>query len=246
MCIRALIVHRNRLNQNETRGNPRIKFGLFYSTRQACIRKKRTNFDSVITSRVQKNVHDEWRGQAMKTEKRNSKTTSYLGLALAVVLSGAMMGCNEGYIGPDGAPLALLSASGEPVGAGPESGSEHSSHRRSSPRAYVQWHIPTAENYPSSEIAGRLDELPLDECYIVMCETGPRAQAVIVNVLEPNGYRCFMNYGASIRWPYGFVSRPRTRDLSRISFTPLTLTPGGTLHRVSPGLEIIETKRPCL
>jgi hypothetical protein len=41
-----------------------------------------------------------------------------------------------------------------------------------------------------------------------MCETGPRAQAVIENVLLPNGYTCVMNYGASIRYPYGFVSGP--------------------------------------
>lgn len=144
----------------------------------------------------------------MKTEKRTSRKTSYLGLALAVVLSGAMMGCNEGYIGPDGAPLLYYLP--------PENLYELVQNPDPNIRlidvrpfeAYVQWHIPTAENFPSSEIAGRLDELPLDQCYIVMCETGPRAQAVIVNVLEPNGYRCFMNYGASIRYPYGFVSGP--------------------------------------
>jgi rhodanese-related sulfurtransferase len=150
-----------------------------------------------------------------RCEERNMRATNQernkrrlLSLAVAVLLSGFVMGCNEGYIGPDGAPLLyylppenLLELVQKPdpnirlIDVRP-------------PDAYVSWHIPTAENYPSSQIAGRLDELPLEQCYIVMCETGPRAQAVIENVLEPNGYRCFMNYGASIRWPYGFVSGP--------------------------------------
>jgi rhodanese-related sulfurtransferase len=144
----------------------------------------------------------------MKTRKERNKSSKLLGLALVVMLSGALLGCNEGYIGPDGAPLLYYLP--------PENLLEIVENPDPNIRlidvrpfdAYVQWHIPTAENYPSSEIAGRLDELPEDQCYIVMCETGPRAQAVIENVLEPNGYRCFMNYGASIRWPYGFVSGP--------------------------------------
>jgi rhodanese-related sulfurtransferase len=143
----------------------------------------------------------------MKKKNTNTKRGRQMVLAL-LILSAAMLGCNEGYIGPDGAPLLyylppenLLEIVEEPdpnirlIDVRPAD-------------AYEQWHIPTAENFPSGEIAGRLDELPLEQCYIVMCETGPRAQAVIVNVLEPNGYRCFMNYGASIRWPYGFVSGP--------------------------------------
>ena len=144
----------------------------------------------------------------MKARNGNSKIARILGLAVAVILSVALMGCNEGYIGPDGAPLLYYLP--------PENLLEIVQNPDPNIRlidvrpfeAYLQWHIPTAENYPSSEIAGRLDELPLDQCYIVMCETGPRAQAVIENVLEPNGYRCFMNYGASIRWPYGFASGP--------------------------------------
>lgn len=144
----------------------------------------------------------------MKTRNENSRGTKILGLAVAVTLSGALTGCYEGYIGPDGAPLLYYLP--------PENLLEIVQNPDPNIRlidvrpfeAYLQWHIPTAENYPSSEVAGRLDELPLDQCYIVMCETGPRAQAVIENVLEPNGYRCFMNYGASIRWPYGFVSGP--------------------------------------
>lgn len=144
----------------------------------------------------------------MKTRRNSSRRSKYLGLALVVMMSAAILGCNEGYIGPDGAPLLyyLPPENLLEIVENPDPNIRLIDVRPSS--AYVQWHIPTAENYPSGDIAGRLGELPLDECYIVMCETGPRAQAVIVNVLEPNGYRCFMNYGASIRWPYGFVSGP--------------------------------------
>ncbi len=134
-------------------------------------------------------------------------------LALLIMLSAVMIGCNEGYIGPDGAPLLyylppenLLEIVENPPGYIDDSLIRLIDVRPAA--AYQQWHIPTAENYPSGSIAGMLDELPLEDCYIVMCETGPRAQAVIENVLEPNGYTCFMNYGASIRWPYGFVSGP--------------------------------------
>ena len=42
----------------------------------------------------------------MNTRNRMSRQRSnVLGLALMVMLSAVMMGCNEGYIGPDGAPL---------------------------------------------------------------------------------------------------------------------------------------------
>jgi rhodanese-related sulfurtransferase len=145
--------------------------------------------------------------KAMKTA-RNIKKKNILVATAMLILGGALVGCNEGYIGPDGAPLLYYLP--------PENLLEIVENPDPNIRLidvrpfnnYIDWHIPTAENFPSSDIAGRLDELPLDTCYIVMCETGPRAQAVIENVLEPNGYRCFMNYGASIRWPYGFVSGP--------------------------------------
>jgi hypothetical protein len=149
----------------------------------------------------------------MNTQKKNSKKRRFLGLALILMLSAVMTGCNEGYIGPDGAPLPyyLPPENLLEIVENPPGDIDGQLIRLIDVRpfdAYVQWHIPTAENFPSGEIAGRLNELPLGECYIVMCETGPRAQAVIENVLEPNGYGCFMNYGASIRWPYGFVSGP--------------------------------------
>jgi rhodanese-related sulfurtransferase len=146
--------------------------------------------------------------KVMKTRIDNNKRGKFLGLALVVMLSGGLIGCNEGYIGPDGAPLLyyLPPENLLEIVENPDPNIRLIDVRPA--EAYQQWHIPTAENFPSSDIANRLDELPKDQCYIVMCETGPRAQAVIVNVLEPNGYRCFMNYGASIRWPYGFVSGP--------------------------------------
>jgi len=144
----------------------------------------------------------------MSTNKRQSKNSKFFAFVLVALMSVALMGCNEGYIGPDGAPLLyyLPPENLRDIVENPDPNIRLIDVRPF--ERYVEWHIPTAESYPSSSIAGRLDELPLDQCYIVMCETGPRAQAVIENVLEPNGYRCFMNYGASIRWPYGFVSGP--------------------------------------
>jgi len=153
----------------------------------------------------------------MKTRNKSRNKGKSMGLGLLVLLGSIMMGCNEGYIGPDGAPLLYYLP--------PENLLEIVENPDPNIRlidvrpaiAYELAHIPTAENYPSGEIAGRLDELPLDQCYIVMCETGPRAQAVIENVLEPNGYRCFMNYGASVRWPYGFVSGPDPGTLDDVN-----------------------------
>jgi len=152
----------------------------------------------------------------MNTRNENPRKRNLKALALMIMLSAVIMGCNEGYIGTEGAPLLyylpaenLLQIVQDPPGY--TNTPDPKLIRLIDVRpaaAYENWHIPTAENFPSGEIAGRLNELPLDECYIVMCETGPRAQLVIVNVLEPNGYTCFMNYGASIRWPYGFVSGP--------------------------------------
>ena len=152
----------------------------------------------------------------MNKKKENNKATKSLGLGIILLLSALTMGCNEGYIGPDGAPLLyyLPPENLRDIVENPDPNIRLIDVRPAA--AYEQWHIPTAENFPSSEIAGRLDELPLDQCYIVMCETGPRAQAVIENVLEPNGYRCFMNYGASIRWPYGFVSGPEPGTLDDV------------------------------
>jgi len=77
--------------------------------------------------------------------------------------------------------------------------------------AYEGGHIPTALNFPSSEIASRLDELSLDQYLIVHCETGGRAQLIIDNFLEPNGYTRFMNWGGIYRWTtagYGMVAEP--------------------------------------
>ena len=41
----------------------------------------------------------------MNARKNSSQRSKYLGLALVVMMSAAMLGCNEGYVGPDGAPL---------------------------------------------------------------------------------------------------------------------------------------------
>ena len=73
--------------------------------------------------------------------------------------------------------------------------------------AFKKAHIPTAKNYPSSQIMDRLDELPKTQYLIATCETGGRAQMVL-RKLEKAGYTRFMNWGANARYfkVYGSVS----------------------------------------
>jgi rhodanese-related sulfurtransferase len=152
----------------------------------------------------------------MNKRKENKRAAKSLGLGIILLLSALTMGCNEGYItGPEAAFLRyyLPPANLLEIVENPDPEIRLIDVRPA--LAYQAAHIPTSENFPSGEIAGRLDELPKDLCYIVMCETGPRAQAVIENVLEPEGY-CAMNYGASIRWPYGFVSGPEPGTLDDV------------------------------
>ncbi len=41
----------------------------------------------------------------MNTRNENTRKRNLKALSLMIMLSAVMMGCNEGYIGPDGAPL---------------------------------------------------------------------------------------------------------------------------------------------
>jgi rhodanese-related sulfurtransferase len=141
-------------------------------------------------------------------QKLNLNRKFAIGL-FAIAVSLSLAGCFEGYAGPEGdillqyldpAALKALTENPEPdiflIDVRPAS-------------AYAAGHIPTALSFPSSEIAGRLNESPLDDLdnyLIVHCETGGRAQGVITGVLEPNGYTRFMNWGGVYRWPYGGVT----------------------------------------
>ncbi len=129
-------------------------------------------------------------------------------LSAVLLLSTGLAGCFEGYTGADGdsllaylapADLQVLTQTPDPdiwlIDVRPSS-------------SYVGGHIPTALSYPSSEIASRLGELPLTQYLIVHCETGIRAQGVITDVLEPNGYTRFMNWGGVTRWPYALETGP--------------------------------------
>ncbi len=77
--------------------------------------------------------------------------------------------------------------------------------------AFRKAHIPTAKNYPSSEIMDRLAEIPKTQYLILVCETGGRAQAVIKK-LEGAGYTRMMNWGGASRYfkVYGSVSGKET------------------------------------
>jgi rhodanese-related sulfurtransferase len=71
---------------------------------------------------------------------------------------------------------------------------------------YNGGHIPTAISRPSSDIANRLEDTPLDDpdnYIIVYCETGIRAQGVINDYLLPNGNTRVMHWGGITNWPYG-------------------------------------------
>ena len=129
-------------------------------------------------------------------------------LSAVLLLSTGLAGCFEGYTGADGdsllaylapADLQVLTQNPDPeiwlIDVRPTS-------------SYVGGHIPTARSYPSTEIASRLGELPLTKYLIVHCETGIRAQGVITDVLEPNGYTRFMNWGGVTRWPYALETGP--------------------------------------
>ena len=69
---------------------------------------------------------------------------------------------------------------------------------------YNAGHIPTALSFPSTEIATRLGEAPLNDpnnYLIVYCQTGGLAQLVIMNDLIPNGNTRVMNWGGgATKW----------------------------------------------
>lgn len=129
-------------------------------------------------------------------------------IILDTVLLGLMMlifsSCYEGYIAAEGDHLKKYLE--------PESLKELTENPKDDIRlidvrpagAYLDGHILTAESFPSSEIMDRLDELPKETSYIIYCETGGRAQAVIKK-LEEAGYKKLMNWGGYTRWPYDFV-----------------------------------------
>ncbi len=126
---------------------------------------------------------------------------------LAVAALGSGCSIYEGYAGPEGAmlrqylePAQLKELVDNPrpdiwiVDVRPEP-------------AFKKAHIPTAKNFPSSQIMDRLDELPKTQYLIAACETGGRAQMVL-RKLEKAGYTRFMNWGANARYfkVYGSVS----------------------------------------
>ncbi len=133
-----------------------------------------------------------------------------IGVLLGVIflLATGLAGCYEGYTGADGDILLayLDPAALQALTQNPDPDIWLIDVRTNA--SYLGGHIPTALSFPSSEIASRLGELPLTQYLIVHCETGIRAQGVITDVLEPNGYTRFMNWGGVTRWPYALETGP--------------------------------------
>ncbi len=146
-------------------------------------------------------------GQPM-CESKGKISRSGILLGAILFLSIGLMGCLEGYIGPDGGILLayLDPADLQALTQNPDPNIWLIDVRSNS--SYQAGHIPTARSYPSTEIAARLGELPLTLYLIVHCQTGIQAQGVITNVLEPNGYTRFMNWGGITRWPYALEVGP--------------------------------------
>jgi rhodanese-related sulfurtransferase len=129
-------------------------------------------------------------------------------LGAILLLSTGLMGCFEGYTGPDGGPLLdyLDPAALKTLTENPDPDIWIIDVR--STVEFQAGHIPTALSFPSTEIASRLGELPLTQNLIINCQTGGLAQAVIWGTLEPNGYTRFMNWGGISRWPYALETGP--------------------------------------
>jgi rhodanese-related sulfurtransferase len=143
----------------------------------------------------------------MSENRENARSLGIL-VGAILLLSTGLTGCFEGYTGPDGDMLLdyLAPADLQALTQNPDPDIWLIDVRPNS--AYVAGHIPTALSFPSTEIASRLAELPLTQYLIVQCETGIRAQGVITDVLEPNGYTRFMNWGGITRWPYALETGP--------------------------------------
>jgi len=129
-------------------------------------------------------------------------------LSAVLLLSTGLASCFEGYTGADGAPLLgyLDPAALKALTENPDPDIWIIDVR--STAEFQAGHIPTALSYPSSEIASRLGDLPLTQYLIVHCQTGVLAQSVITEVLEPNNYTRFMNWGGILRWPYALETGP--------------------------------------
>ena len=143
----------------------------------------------------------------MAESKGRTGNSAILMIAI-FLLSTGLVGCYEGYTGTDGASLLAYLDPADLLALTENPDQTISLIDVRSYGSYLGGHIPTALSYPSSEIASRLGELPLTQYLIVHCETGIRAQGVITDVLEPNGYTRFMNWGGITRWPYALETGP--------------------------------------
>jgi rhodanese-related sulfurtransferase len=127
--------------------------------------------------------------------------------AIVAIIAVFTACCFEGYTAPDGAVLKhyLEPARLKELVDKPKKDIWIVDVRPA--EAFRKAHIPTAKNFPSGEIMGRLKEIPKTQYLILVCETGGRAQAVI-RKLEGAGYTRMMNWGGASRFfrVYGSVS----------------------------------------
>ncbi len=134
------------------------------------------------------------------------RKTLYLIMGL-LILASVVSGCFEGNTGADGAMLKqyLEPAKLKELVDKPRKDIWIVDVRPAD--AFRKAHIPTAKNFPSSEIMDRLKEIPKTQYLIMTCETGGRVQLVI-RKLKKAGYTRFMNWGGNSRYfrIYGSVA----------------------------------------
>jgi rhodanese-related sulfurtransferase len=74
------------------------------------------------------------------------------------------------------------------------------------PDEFSDHHIPHAISIPAEQISHRLQELDRRYAYIVCCQTGRRAEAVVTE-LRGNGFRAHVLAGGLQAWPYAIEFR---------------------------------------
>ena len=133
-----------------------------------------------------------------------------VGIALGLIVAGYMFVIAPSFVGKTGSDGKVLKKYAEPEQLKELTENPDENIWIIDVRSENKWnksHVPTAKSYFSGDIESRLDEIPKDKYLIIYCETGGRVHSVVKNVLKPNGYTRYMNWGGFSRWPYETESK---------------------------------------